>query len=411
MKLKFYLSLAVAVLCSAFARAQDPGGSPSGSALGSNILNPNISVIGNMIGNAGPRSDASSNRAALSEVELGFQAVVDPYAKADVFVSFPEGEAAALEEGYVTLLTLPWELRARGGKFRVNFGRINAVHPHELPWVDSPLVYAAYLGEEGMNSTGGEISRVFAPFGVYTELSYSLLDDLGEEIPNSQGNTVTVNGWDSNGNPVTVPVSVHEDTTSPPRTLRNFANVARARFYGDITEAANVELGFSGALHEPEGLEQSRIAGADLTFRWKPLRQGLYRAFVWRTEGLYSSRKLVQETDLTGTVVRRPMRLDRKGLYSSVEFQAARRWRVGARGDYVEDPEAKDEHFRRDDGSEFAVNKSITRAVSPFVTFTLSEFNRLRVEYQYKRLPSQLNEHRAYFQWTFVLGPHGAHAF
>ncbi|HRY29796.1 MAG TPA: hypothetical protein P5079_07130 [Elusimicrobiota bacterium] len=387
----------------------------------SNALNPNISVIGDFVGTAGPRESEGSNRFALREAELGFQANVDPYARADVFAGWHEGEALELEEAYVTLLALPLALQARGGKFRANFGRLNMIHPHELPQVDQPLVLERYLGGDGLNSAGFEVSRVFGPFGLFTEFSYAVLNDLGgaHEHGEEAGQTVFVNARDGNGNlivdgngtPVEIPVTVREEEEPVKRSVRNFAHVGRVRFYRDMTDTANVELGLSGVLHQPEGHEQRRMAGADVTFRWKPLRRGLYRSFLWRTEGVYSTRKLEAVSDLSGAVTAPEMEVDRRGFYSYVELQPARRWRFGLRGDYVEDPEAKDEVLRKADGTTFQVSRSITRAISPVVTFTLSEFNRFRAQYQCKRLPDRETENIGYLQWTTILGPHGAHPF
>lgn len=374
------------------------------------VMNPNISVVGDFVALAGPRSDGEANRLSLREAELAFQANVDPYARADFFVAFPDGESAELEEAYVTLLHLPWGLQARGGKVKANFGRMNIVHGHERPQVDAPFVVDQYLGEEGLRDVGAEVSRIFAPFGIFTEFSYGLLNGLGEE-EEDDAPIVTVTGLDGDGNTVTVPVAVAQDEAEAPRTLRNFAQVARLRFYGDLTDAANVDVGVSGALHQPEGGKQVRMAGADLTFRWRPAREGLYRGFLWRTEGIASRRVLAEETDLTGAVVagRRPV--SRKGLYSYVEWQPARRWKLGVRGDYSEDPEAADEVFLLPGGSARRTAKSISRGVSPCVTFALTEFHRLRLEVQRKTTPSGETEDRGWLQWTIVLGPHGGHPF
>src|SRR3989344_5891739 len=116
-----------------------------------NVLNPNISIIGDIVGNTGPMHRADSNRLSFRESEIGLQANVDPYARADFFVSLPESEAVELEEGYITLLTLPLGLKARGGKFRANFGRFNMTHPHELPFVNPPHAITQFLGAEGLN--------------------------------------------------------------------------------------------------------------------------------------------------------------------------------------------------------------------------------------------------------------------
>jgi len=42
----------------------------------------------------------------MHEAELGLQAIIDPYARADVFISFGE-QGVNLEEGYLTFTSLP----------------------------------------------------------------------------------------------------------------------------------------------------------------------------------------------------------------------------------------------------------------------------------------------------------------
>ena len=89
------------------------GGGPEGtlpvygntSAM-SKIFNPDIAVIGNFLGAVGDNDIEPAPSLELDEAEASFQAVVDPYAKADFFVAVgPEG--AELEEGYLTLTSLP----------------------------------------------------------------------------------------------------------------------------------------------------------------------------------------------------------------------------------------------------------------------------------------------------------------
>lgn len=384
-------------------------------------LNPNISVIGDFVGAAGPRGDEASNRLALREAEVGLQASVDPYARADFFVALHEGESAELEEGFITLVALPWGLQARGGKFLANFGRLNMTHTHELPQATRPLALESFLGEEGLNDAGVEVSRVFGPFGLFTELSYGLLNGLGDGHAHGDEDEGTVfiqaldeTGavvLDANGNPVYKEVSLHEEEPRRPRTIRNFAHVGRLRFYHDLTDAANLDVGFSGALHEPELSEGRKMAGVDLTLRWKPLDRAIYRSFIWRTEAVYSSRSLEERTDVSGAVTAPARRLDRRGGYTYVELQPARRWRFGVRGDYVEDPEAKDEVFTLPDGSTRQVSRSVTREVSPYVTFTASEFQKFRLQYGRRHRPDGEDEDRGFFQWVVVLGPHGGHPF
>jgi hypothetical protein len=379
-------------------------------------LNPKISVIADFLAQTGTPGDPSQTEDGfhLREVEIGIQADVDPYARADFFIGGMDGDGAApeLEEGYITLTALPGGVQARGGKFRANFGRLNMVHPHELPQVDSPFVLDAFLGEGRLGSTGLEMSRVFAPLGLFTEMSYAVLQDLGGAHGHGdEEHTDTTSIVDTNGSTVTVAVA-HEEGPTPPKRLRNFAHAAKMRFYKDITDNANLDVGISGALYEPkdrvdgsgvllEDYDRKRLAALDVTFRWKPLAQGVYRSFLWRTEALYADWSLSPVlSPIDGSVEAPAARVHRRGGYSYLEVQPAKRWRFGVRGDYVEDPNVRDNATPR-----------ITRAVAPYVGFTPSEFNRFRVQWTRASRPDGSTENRGYVQWTVVLGPHGAHAF
>ena len=104
----------------------------------SKIFNPDIAVIGNFVGAGGKNSINPTPAFGLDEAEATFQAVVDPYARADFFLSFsPEG--VEIEEGFLTLTSLPGGLLAKVGKLKEQVGKVNTLHSHSLPWVDKPL--------------------------------------------------------------------------------------------------------------------------------------------------------------------------------------------------------------------------------------------------------------------------------
>jgi hypothetical protein len=132
-------------------------GGPSGAlpvygaaVAGSKIFNPDIAVIGDFLGAAGRNGVAPQPGLEMHESEASFQAIVDPYSRADFFLSFGE-EGVDLEEGFVTFTSLPGGLLTRGGKMRAAFGKVNALHNHVLPWPDRPLVTRNLLGgEEGI---------------------------------------------------------------------------------------------------------------------------------------------------------------------------------------------------------------------------------------------------------------------
>ena len=75
-------------------------GGAGGSA--AKALNPDISMIGDFIAYAGGNSIQPSPALQMHESEIGVQAIIDPYARGDFFLSFGE-TGVGLEEGYITV--------------------------------------------------------------------------------------------------------------------------------------------------------------------------------------------------------------------------------------------------------------------------------------------------------------------
>jgi hypothetical protein len=93
-----------------------------GGAAASKVFNPDIAVIGDFLGAAGkdpthpdPFGPGSSpNPLQMHESEAALQAIVDPYARADFFISFGE-TGVNLEEGFITFPAIPGGLLLRVG--------------------------------------------------------------------------------------------------------------------------------------------------------------------------------------------------------------------------------------------------------------------------------------------------------
>ena len=134
------------------------------------LANPAISMIGNFLGAAGNNSIDPRPSMEMTESELGLSAAVDPYARADFYISFGE-EGVDLEEGYITFPSVPGELLVKAGKQRAMFGKLNTLHRHVVPWVDRPLVTANLVGgEDGISDAGVSVSRLLpAPGGLFLE--------------------------------------------------------------------------------------------------------------------------------------------------------------------------------------------------------------------------------------------------
>ena len=140
-------------------------------------FNPDVSVIGDFTYHGtDTKSTEFRNQFQMRQTELAFSASVDPYARGDFFFHVEQEDNEwhiGLCEGYLTLLTLPIDgLQAKVGKFKVEFGKANKLHLHNLPWVDYPNMITDYFGEEGMSEPGVSASYLIPnPWNKYIELT------------------------------------------------------------------------------------------------------------------------------------------------------------------------------------------------------------------------------------------------
>jgi len=129
------------------------------------VVNPDISALGQV--RAGVTDDAASPdrnhpTLALGESELILDAPLNPYFRGAFTLSAGE-EGFGVEEAYTTWVKgLPWGLGVKAGKYRLGFGKLNAVHPHAYPFIDAPRSWASLMpgGEEGFNETAVQVSQL-----------------------------------------------------------------------------------------------------------------------------------------------------------------------------------------------------------------------------------------------------------
>ena len=185
---------------------------------------------------------------------------MDPYARADFFLSFSE-KGVEVEEGFATFTALPWKLLLKVGRMRVSFGKINTLHLHVLPWADEPLPVVNLLGgEEGWIGTGVSLGRIIPlPGDMFSELTLQVFDGHAEGLFDAQ-------------------------------KRGDLAYNAHYRVFADLTEELNLDWGLSygqgpGTATTSTKTYWTQLAGSDLVLRWKPLRQGNYRSASLRGGG------------------------------------------------------------------------------------------------------------------------------
>lgn len=386
-------------------RAQPPS-PPTGTTAGPTNprLLPDISAVGDIVGDLSPDGSTLEDpgkRADIREVEVALQAAVDPYFRGDVFLGFNDEEGAAVEQAFLTTTALPQQLELRIGRYLLPVGKINLTHRHDLHTIDYPWVVQRFLGAEGLTGTGLWALRVFAPFGFYQELNVAVSDRFGER----DDALVTAE-----------PVN---------RRLSGLTYTARLRNYWDLSEAANIELSgtaITGVREQPitplapdeEGVvvnavgARQTLIGADLTYRWRPLQQGLYKSFILQAE-------LMRQLNADSPVSTPPLPSgatpieylgpprDVTGAYAFARWQTSRRSYVGGRYDYVQSYDA-------------AVDPDL-HAASLYVEFFPSEFSKLLAGYERVFQGGLSNGfgtdavNRILLQATFALGPHKPHPF
>ena len=339
----------------------------------SNVFNPNISVITDILSAFGNDPTLPEKAFNLNEVEVALQAVVDPYGRADIFIGYhPAEEAVEVEEAYFTWLTMPYGLQAKLGKFRSAFGKFNLTHPPETGLADRPLAAVNFLGEEGLGSTGASISWL-APIPDFFLKLIGEVTTIWEETPVFSSLIV-----DSSG--------AEELSTSENRD--DLGYLARIETYFDLSEAANISLGssFATSVNHPDEKLWTRLLDADLTFRWKNPRRSVYRSVTWRTEALFNYRQVPARADNVKSF----------GIFSLLDWQFAKRWHIGGRYDYAEFPE---------------VEKLNEKGGLAFLTFTPSEFSLVSIQSKYVKHSDGSEDTAGFVKLTFNIGPHGAHPF
>jgi hypothetical protein len=369
-------------------------------------LLPDISAVGDFVGDLSPKGSTQADRSrfGVREVEVAVQSVVDPYFRGDVFLGISDLEGISIEQAFLTTTALPNELELKIGRFLMPFGKQNLTHRHDLHTIEYPYVIQTLLSDDGLKGTGLWGSRVFSPFGFYQELQVTAVDRLSPPI---EGLTAS------------------QDVN---RSLGGLGFSGRLRNYIDISESQNVELSFSALtgkreqplngtysadVEQPNGrtitqdvnaiVARQTTYGADFTYRWRPLQQGLYQSFILQSEIMHqvNERNPALPSTLTCPFAcpvpayAGPDR-DYTGAYVFARYQTTQRTFLGARYDWLQEPEAE--------------GRTLT-AGSVYLEWYPSEFSKLSAGYEALKHADDTLLNRLLIQATFSLGPHKPHPF
>lgn len=360
-----------------------PGGTPdstsvpqtSTGAISPSFMNPAISAIGLFEARtSSDKSNRSNNQFAVREVEIAMQGVVDPYARYDIFLTAGNNQSVSIEEAYGTIFNLPLGFLGKVGKYKATFGRNNSLHTHELPQIDRPEVISQFFGEEGMSGPGVSVSNIL-PTPWYSE--------------------VFLQAFSSDDNPALFSSEVSQ---------KPIYNVSWRNLF-DLREDLTLEAGLSGAYGKTDTseLKDTKVAGAHLTLKYRPLRQLGQFGITWESEYLTETQRvpfLFQgPPDANGVLPSPETRITNRsanGWYSYVDVQANRNWFLGLRYDWTRLP----------------IDPSkIVNGWTPYLGYRFSEYNSLRLQYKNVQRNWGKALQEVFLQWNIVIGPHGVHKY
>lgn len=328
-------------------------------------LNP---AIGMAIDMTAEHRDKPGGDFNFRAAEIGISASIDPYARAYAFFTGSKDDFE-VEEAAIVTTSLPWNLQARAGRFFADFGRLAKFHPHEYAFVNTPLSLERTVGGESQ-ADGVELSYLFpTPFFLRGTIGgYNKIGAENERIDNTKS-----------------------------RAWSRFTYLGRLQTYFDLADNHSIELGSSLAFtpsvripSDPQGGNRT-LSGVDLTYRYQPLGSTLYQGFTLGAEFFGNSERVERGSGFR--------RMFAPGGYAYGEAKINREWAAG---------------FLYDNAPNLSSPGKKTIGYSPFITWTLSEFNRLRFQYSY--LDDNVREDKSergnqfFLQWTTVLGSH-SHGF
>jgi hypothetical protein len=350
----------------------------------------------------------------LQQAELSLIGEVDPYFRAEGHIIASEDEIE-LEEAFIQTTSLPWGLEVEAGYFLTEFGRINPSHPHAWKWLDQPVINTRLFGGEGMRGTGLRLSKIL-PVSWYSVLHVGaqnadgefMASFLGGEISHDHGEEASEHADELTigGRPL-----VEQDT----RNLGDLVYLLRWENSGNLSPTWTGKFGLS-ALYGPNATGpdgNTWIYGADWLFKWVPASNQKGRPF-FTVEGEVSKRDYradaFYEADEDEWIDKTT--LEDWGGYLQALYGFPNRWSAGLRIEYASGSGSNQEHegaYPARDDDPFRDDRL---RISPLVMFSLTEFSRLRLQYNYDDADHLTNPaHSVWLGLEVMIGAHPAHSF
>jgi hypothetical protein len=376
----------------------------------------------------GGEHDPRKRGFTVQNVELSMMGAVDPYFNAEAHIVYNTDPISGdsnveLEEAFFTSQKLPLGLQLKGGYFLTEFGIINATHPHQWDWEDTPIINTRLFGPDGMRQAGFRLGWL-TPLPWFSEIYFGMQNPNGETMASFFANQEFFEEQPIGGRPF-----VPQDVSS----LSDLVYLGRWTNSWDLSDEVTMKLGFSSAYGpNATGTDgHTWIYGTDLKLKWRPVKnfQGwpflLLQSEVMGRNYRADSYFNPGPDGIPGTAddIRLPKEtLIDWGFYSQLLWGFWKNWAVGIRYEYVSGS-GNDVNVNFQTGTVTPVSRNLDPyrnnryRISPLLVWQLTEFTRFRLQFNYDHNKDLLPgfNHRSYYSgWLgaeIMLGAHAAHKY
>lgn len=316
-----------------------------------NSFNPQISLLSDFRSRLMNSESGGEKLSDLKELELGLAADVDPFLRAEAYISFAreDGESIVeVEEAFARYTRLAKGVSGKVGRIAGAIGRIQRNHGDQLNWLDYPLVVQDFLGDEGLRAPGASVSYLF-PGDRFHELTFEAL--VPQDGPLFMGS--------DNGKPVVI---------------------GHYRTFVDFNEDLSAQFGASVANGPGSNDGRASMAGLDFTMKWQPGSQ---------------SRSLVLESEAYWGKPGGPGQKTSFGAFAAATYQLTQTLYGYLKFDDSQIPGTGDRH----------------RAWTVGFTVRPTEFHHWRIEYQNRTSNFGDTRNTLDIQFQWLIGSHPAHKY
>ena len=335
------------------------------------IMNPSISAIADVQALfTNNEENPNRNKICVKHVEFAFQGYLYPGIRADIipalemeYIGDEVHVEIDLEEAYLTASPIPFlgeyvPLGLQLGRKFMNFGRLNPIHAHHWPFVDTPLVLESFLGPHNWYDDGLQGSlNIPNPWDLYLKTTFGYWNGK------SLGHAHEEEGED------------HPHDTGGPIEWDGRVYLSRTVLGVPFGRTSDLLLGCSVSWDESGN---TSLVGGDLAFTYR--FPGTYHRLRWQNEFVVAN------------TAKEAVDYARYGGYSLLLFSLGKHWETGYRYDRTQilDPVIDKDEW----------------ASTGFITYFLTHSLYLRGQYRYRRMLDDEEEHNGYVQAVFGLGPH-----